>query len=94
MSHKLHAITVLKSLADETRLDVAKFVAASEQPVPSCTVVGSCAQRLKLSQPAMSHHFKKLVDAGVLIQIKQGTENHYRFNHEALERLGIDITKL
>lgn len=89
-----HTIVMLKALADEVRLSAAKFVAASNEAVPSCNVIQSCSKRLELSQPAMSHHFKKLVDADILINEKRGTQNFYRFNRELVEGHGIDIDKL
>lgn len=88
------SIAILKALSDEMRLSVAKYVAASRGPVASCDVVSSCARRLELSQPAMSHHFKKLVEAGVLLIEKRGTENYYRYNKALCRRHGIDIKKL
>lgn len=91
---KPQSVNLLKALADEVRLGTAKYVATSPDPVPSCTVVESCSERLKLSQPAMSHHFKKLVDAGVLEIEKQGTQNFYKFNRAFCEEHGIDIDKL
>ena len=88
------SVKILKALSDDIRLGIAKHVASTSGLVPSCDVVQSCARRLELSQPAMSHHFKKLVDAGVLLVEKHGTEKHYRFNHEFVARHGIDIAKL
>lgn len=87
-------MAVLKALADDIRLGVAKHIFAQPGPVSSCDVVQSCARRLELSQPSMSHHFKKLVDAGVLVVDKRGTENYYLINHAVLDRYGIDITRL
>lgn len=90
----VNSIKLLKALADDIRLGVAKHIAAQPGLVPSCDVVQSCAQRLELSQPSMSHHFKKLVSAGVITVEKKGTENFYRLNHAVLEQHGIDISKL
>lgn len=88
------SITILRALGDEIRLNVAKFVAAQRGPVSSCDVVYSCARRLEMSQPAMSHHFKKLVEAGVLSIEKRGTENYYRYNKSLCKQHGIDIKKM
>lgn len=88
------AIELLKALADDVRLSVAKFVSSSSEAVPSCDVIQSCSKRLELSQPAMSHHFKKLVDAKVLITEKRGTQNFYKFNRELVEGYGINVDKL
>ena len=89
-----NTIVILKALADEVRLSAAKYVAMSNEAVPSCNVIQSCSKRLELSQPAMSHHFKKLVDANILINDKRGTQNFYRFNRQLIEDHGIDIDKL
>lgn len=88
------SVELLKALGDETRLALVKKLAIENAPVPSCEVVSSCASFLRLSQPAMSHHFTKLVEAGVLQEEKQGTQKLYKVNHELLDRFGIDINKL
>jgi len=90
--HDDASITVLKALADKTRLDIVRRLATEPQPeMASCSEVSSCSS---LSQPAMSHHFKKLVDAGVLLESKRGTEKFYELNGELLGRLGLDVHKL
>lgn len=88
------SIVILKALADDVRLGVAKHLAEQHSPVPSVVVVGACARRLELSQPAMSHHFKKLVDAGVIVVEKHGTENFYKLNDTLCSQHGINVTKL
>lgn len=87
-------VRILKALADEVRLSIVKHIASQRGSVPSCDVVASCARYTQLSQPAMSHHFKKLVDAGVLLVEKQGTENHYSLNKKLCKQHGIDVGKL
>lgn len=84
----------MKALADEIRLGIVRELAAAHEPVPSCDIVQACSTRTKLSQPAMSHHFSKLVDAGVLIEEKQGTQKLYRVDAAYLASLGVDVTKL
>lgn len=83
-------INILKALADETRLDIVRKI-AEKSCASSCNSVSSVSP---LSQPAMSHHFKKLVDAGVLNERKNGIEKFYELNHEALESIGLNISKL
>ena len=91
---KQKTVDILKAIADDTRLNIVQKLAHETEPVASCDVVASCATFLKLSQPAMSHHFSKLVDAGVLTVEKQGTQNMYRIDTESLLSVGIDATKL
>ena len=87
-------VEILKALADETRLGLVRSLVGKGEPVTSCEVVTSCASFLALSQPAISHHFIKLVDAGVLREEKRGTQKAYALNRELLASVGIDATKL
>lgn len=87
-------VDVLKALADEVRVGIVRQLAHQSEPVASCDIVSSCASLNKLSQPAMSHHFSKLVDAGVLIEEKLGTQKLYRLDIALLSSLGIDVEKL
>lgn len=88
------AVTVFRALSDERRLSIVKKLAATRATVASCDLVESCASFLALSQPTMSHHFHKLVEAGVLIEEKQGTHKLYRLNDELLRSVGLDVSKL
>ena len=87
------SVEILKALADETRLTIVRRVANGTCAVSSCDIVSDC-HASNLSQPAMSHHFGKLVSAGVLREEKQGTSKTYRLNTDALAAVGIDATKL
>lgn len=87
----LDSVTVLKALADKTRLDIVRTLVSDQDDKASCTEVSTCST---LSQPAMSHHFKKLVDAGVLVESKKGTQKIYELNSEQLKVLGINPKKL
>lgn len=86
--------SVYKSLADETRLSIVRKLAEESCKVRSAEIIASCAEFNALSQPAMSHHFNKLVDAGVLIEHKQGVEKSYELNYELLMSVGIDASRL
>lgn len=86
-----NAVTILKALADKTRLDIIRTLVKDRDDTASCAKVSTCSS---LSQPAMSHHFKKLVDAGVLLEQKVGTEKIYELNTPVLIKAGIDPTKL
>ena len=88
------SVEILRALADDIRLGMVKKIAEDNGKVSSCDVVASCESLTKLSQPTLSHHFAKLVDAGVIIQHKAGTKNAYELNTELLTQSGIDITKL
>lgn len=85
---------ILKSLADDTRLSIVRNLAANQCEESSSSIVKDCAASLQLSQPTMSHHFKKLVQSGVLIERKSRTEKFYKLNYDLLMKHGIDPSKL
>lgn len=86
---------VLKALADDIRLGVVRRLATCpEDASQSCDLVSSCASFLKLSQPTMSHHLAKLVDAGVIVEEKSGVSKRYQLDREYLASHGIDVSKL
>jgi ArsR family transcriptional regulator len=84
-------VVIFKALADKTRLDIVRKLATCTSTVSGCDIVSDCSA---LSQPAMSHHFTKLVDAGVILEHKKGTEKSYELNRELFTNLGINPEKL
>lgn len=86
------SVEILKALADEHRLAIVRKIAKDTTPTPGCELSSACSQQL--SQPTMSHHVNKLVEAGVLRVEKHGTKKVYSLECDTLEGIGIDITKL
>ncbi len=84
-------VIVLKALADPTRIELVRQLAHCPTKNKSC---GELSARAPLSQPALSHHFNKLVAAGVVLENKNGTQKDYKLNSELLNKLGIDPAKL
>ncbi len=91
MSMHDNNVNFFKALADHTRLDIVRSLVKKPRDTASCAQVSTCSS---LSQPAMSHHFKKLVDAGVILERKQGTEKIYELNTELFASIGINPDKL
>lgn len=87
-------VNILKSLADSTRLAIVRRLAQNQCAVSSGDIVQACSQDLQLSQPTMSHHFAKLVQAGVLLEHKSGTGKSYQLNQPLLDQVGLDVEKL
>jgi ArsR family transcriptional regulator len=81
----------LKALSDPTRLRVLSHVAAQ-----GCESVCACdlIDVLDISQPTISHHLKKLVDAGLLTREQRGKWAHYTIVQDAFNELRdfLDIT--
>lgn len=76
--------TMLKALSDPTRLRLLSHVAAA-----GCDSVCACdlTEPLGISQPTVSHHMKKLVDAGLLTREQRGRWAHYTVVPEAFAEL-------
>jgi ArsR family transcriptional regulator len=75
----------LKALADPARLRLLSLMMANED-LEACTC--DLTEALALSQPTVSHHLKKLNDAGlVFAHRKQGSWTYYRVVPEALTSL-------
>lgn len=83
-------INLLKALSDKTRLDIVRRLACEERGSP-CSKISSYSS---LSQPAMSHHFHKLVEAKVILEKKEGKEKIYALNKELLEAKGLNPSLL
>ena len=78
------AAGMLKALADPMRLRLLSHIAAQ-----GCGAVCACdlTDELGISQPTVSHHMKKLVDAGLLIREQRGKWAHYTVVPEAFAGL-------
>jgi ArsR family transcriptional regulator len=74
---------LFKALADPHRVRIVNLLATSPDPLCVCEFTGP----LGLSQPTVSHHLKKLVQAGLLRREQRGTWAYYSLDHDALGRL-------
>jgi ArsR family transcriptional regulator len=75
----------LKALADPARLRLLSLMLANED-LEACTC--DLTEELELSQPTVSHHLKKLTDAGlVFAHRRQGSWTYYRVVPDALAGL-------
>ena len=74
---------LFRALADPHRVKIINLLATSSAPVCVCEFTGP----LQLSQPTVSHHLKKLVQAGLLHREQRGIWAYYGLNHDALGRL-------
>jgi ArsR family transcriptional regulator len=71
---------LFKALADPARVKIVNLLATSPQPVCVCEFT----EPLGLSQPTVSHHLKKLLDAGLLDREQRGTWAYYSLGPDAL----------
>lgn len=75
---------ILKALADPTRLRLLSHITAQ-----GCQEVCACdlTEELGITQPTVSHHMKKLVDAGLVTREQRGRWAHYSVVPEAFTQL-------
>jgi len=74
---------LFKALADPHRVRVVNLLAVSGEPVCVCDLT----EMLGVSQPTVSFHMKKLVDAGLLEREQRGVWAYYSLRGDAARRL-------
>jgi len=77
------ALAVFKALADGTRFDVYRLIAAQEAPICACDIV----DRFDVSQPTIAHHLKVLKDARLITSTRQGIWAYYAVNPACVDVL-------
>ncbi len=83
-------IKLFKALSDETRVDIMKHLHNNGLEL-SCQAI---LDKFPLSQPTLSHHINKLIDANVLLVRKEGTNHFYSLNRQFLQDCGLNINKI
>ena len=93
---------LLHAVADPTRLRILETLkerpATAKHdppqkalPLPNkkghCLCAGDIEERIRLSQPTISHHMTILTKAGLVEAVKQGQWRWYRRNHTAVRHL-------
>ena len=74
---------LFKALADPARVRIVNLLATSTGPVCACELY----EPLGLAQPTVSHHLKKLVDAGLLEREQRGKWAYFSLERDAVEKL-------
>ena len=77
--------TLFKALADPARVRAVNLLATSEEPVCICNLTGP----LGLSQPTVSHHMRKLLDAGLVEREQRGRWAYFTLRRDAVARLAV-----
>jgi ArsR family transcriptional regulator len=83
---------LFRTLADPARVKIVNLLATSDEPVCACEFEPA----LRLSQPTVSHHLKKLTEAGLVEREQRGKWAYFSLKPEAssqLERL-VRITEV
>ena len=74
---------VFKALGDPARVRIVNVLATTREPVCVCHLI----EPLGLSQPTVSHHLKRLTNAGVLDREQRGRWAYFTLRPEAVETL-------
>jgi ArsR family transcriptional regulator len=75
--------SLLKAIADPTRIAMLAALQKAEQPICICDFTGA----LGLSQPTISHHIAKLRAAGLVESERSGIWVYYRLRADLPERM-------
>jgi ArsR family transcriptional regulator, arsenate/arsenite/antimonite-responsive transcriptional repressor len=75
--------TLFSALADPARVKIVNLLATSDEPTCACEFVPV----LGLSQATVSHHLKKLTDAGLLDREQRGKWAFFSLNPDAAGKL-------
>lgn len=85
-----HVEKISKALSDVNRLKILQYMQKNQGKV-------ECAKAcnlLDLSQPSISHHIKRLVEAELINQHKIGRNYHYSLNHEVWDNYLLRLRNL
>jgi ArsR family transcriptional regulator len=74
---------LFRALSDPARVRIVNLLATSGEPLCACEFEPG----LGLSQPTVSHHLKKLVDAGLLEREQRGRWAYFSLGRDAVAKL-------
>jgi ArsR family transcriptional regulator len=74
---------LFRALADPARVRIVNALATADEPVCACEFEPA----LGLAQPTVSHHLKKLTDAGLLEREQRGKWAYFSLKRDAVEKL-------
>ena len=89
-AERTELVTVFKALADPTRLEIYRLIAAQTAPMCACDVV----DRFAVSQPTISHHLKTLRAAGLITVSRRGVWAYYAVGPAGFEILRNAVDQL
>ena len=76
---------LFKALGDPARVRLVNLLAQSDGQVCMCDLI----EPVGLSQPTVSHHLKKLVDAGLVAREQRGKWAFFSLKRDAVDKLAL-----
>lgn len=83
-------VSRFKALADGTRFDILRLIAAQDGPVCACDIV----DRFDVSQPTIAHHMKVLERAELVKVSRRGVWAYYAVDPRGMEAMRSVISTL
>ena len=77
----VNPVEFAKALADDTRQKIMAFCCCDERSV------GEIVEHVSVTQPTVSHHLKRLTEAGLVDREQRGRWAYFSLNAEALRTL-------
>lgn len=74
---------LFKALADPARVKIVNLLATRDEPVCACEFIPA----LGLAQATVSHHLRKLTEAGLVEREQRGKWAYFSLNREATAQL-------
>jgi ArsR family transcriptional regulator len=74
---------LFRALGDPARVRIVNVLATKGEPVCVCELI----EPLGLAQPTVSHHLKKLLDAGLVEREQRGKWAYFTLNPDAAAKL-------
>jgi ArsR family transcriptional regulator, arsenate/arsenite/antimonite-responsive transcriptional repressor len=76
---------LFRALGDPTRVRIVNLIARSGGEVCACDLIEPSG----VAQPTVSHHLKKLLDAGLVEREQRGKWAFYSLKRDAVEKLAV-----
>jgi ArsR family transcriptional regulator len=74
---------LFRALGDPARVRIVNLLATADEPVCACNLVAPVG----LAQPTVSHHLKKLTDAGLVTREQRGKWAYFSLSRDAVATL-------
>jgi ArsR family transcriptional regulator len=74
---------LFKALGDPARVRLVNLIATNDGEICMCDLI----EPVGLSQPTVSHHMKKLVDAGLVEREQRGKWAYFSLKRDAVDKL-------
>ena len=87
----IHITEFFKALSDPTRLKIFRILASSPEKK---LCVGSIAQKVDVTQPAVSQHLRVLKQVGLVTPNRDGFRVHYAINSATVETFKTAVERL